>query len=186
MRWCGPATGSGVSEGSLSLSAMDEPKNRAGARIQRSEPRSTHTQCPVLMTLEREVIDSGRSVQISATTMPDGHTSILLRTGPIEEPGRHELSGVIGKEDLPILARVLKPELASIAAWQGITLDERADGLAERRRTYPNAYAPWNEEQERVMLEMHDAGKPTREIARALGRSPNAITTRLEELATAS
>jgi hypothetical protein len=141
---------------------------------------------PVLMTLEREVIDSGRSVQVSATTMPDGHTSILIRTGPIDEPGRHEVSGVIGKEDLAIFARVLTPELASIAAWQGIAVDERADSLARRRRHYPNAYAPWNEEQERLMAEMHEAGKPPREIARALGRSPKAIITRLEELAAVS
>ncbi|WP_020525955.1 hypothetical protein [Catelliglobosispora koreensis] len=136
---------------------------------------------PVLMTLEREVIDSGRSFRISATTMPDGHTSILLRSGSLDDPGTHELSGVIAREDLPILARILKPELASIAAWQGISLDERAHTMAQRRRDHPKAYTLWTTAEQESLMEMAEAGKTIAQIAKALGRSPKAIALRLEE-----
>jgi hypothetical protein len=138
---------------------------------------------PVLMTLEREVIDSGRSISISATTLPDGSTSLSVRSGPVDDPNLNELTGVIAREDLQILARVLKPELAAIAAWQGLPADERATTMAERRRNHPNAYAPWTDEQELHLLELHEAGKPVREIARQLGRQPGGVIRRLEKLA---
>jgi hypothetical protein len=138
---------------------------------------------PVLMTLEREVIDSGRSISISATTMPDGRTSLSVRSGPVDEPTLNELSGTIAREDLQILARALKPELAAIAAWQGEPVDDRNTTMAERRRNHPNAYAPWTDEQELLLLELHDAGKTVKEISRQLGRQPGGVLRRLEKLA---
>lgn len=138
---------------------------------------------PAQMSLEREVTDGGRTYQITASILPDGRTELSVRSGPVDAMELNELSGIIAREDLPVIARILKPELASIAAWQGIQLDDRAYTLAERRREHPNAYRSWSEAEEQRLLELYRTGIPIREIAKQLGRRPGGVTARLEKLA---
>lgn len=137
------------------------------------------------MTLEREVTEAGRTYQVTASVLADGRTAISLRSGPADAMELNELSGVIAPEDLPVIARVLRPELAGIAAWQGIKLDP--PDWAERReqmlRDYPNVGSPWTDDEEQQLLELHRAGTPIREIARKLGRRTGGISARLEKLA---
>ncbi|HCT76793.1 MAG TPA: hypothetical protein DGG94_22640 [Micromonosporaceae bacterium] len=135
------------------------------------------------MTLEREVTDGGRTYQITASILADGRTEISVRSGSVDALELNELSGIIAKEDLPVIARILKPELASIAAWQGVPLDERAYTMAERRRDHPNAGTSWTEEQEAQLLELYQAGVSIREIANRLGRRPGGVSARLDKLA---
>jgi hypothetical protein len=138
---------------------------------------------PAQMSLEREVTEGGRTYQITASVLPDGRTEISVRSGPVDAIELNELSGFIAREDLPVIARIIKPELASIAAWQGIPLDDRSYTLAERRREHPNAYRSWTEAEERRLLELYRTGIAIREIAKQLGRRPGGVTARLEKLA---
>ena len=137
---------------------------------------------PTQMTLEREVIEGDRTYHITATAMPDGRTAICFLSGPVNSPDLNELSGIIAKEDLVVIARAFKPELTSIAAWHGISLDDRASRIGDVRRRHPNAFAPWTAEQEQTLLELHRAGTPRREIAKQLGRPIGGVHRRLEKL----
>jgi DNA-directed RNA polymerase specialized sigma24 family protein len=136
------------------------------------------------MTLEREVTEAGRTYQVTASVLADGRTAISLRSGSVDAQELNELSGVIAPEDLPMIARVLRPELASIAVWQGIRLDppDWIDRREQMLRDFPNAYSPWTDEQERQLIELHESGVSLREIARRLGRRTGGITARLEKL----
>ncbi|HZM80220.1 MAG TPA: hypothetical protein VFC19_31175 [Candidatus Limnocylindrales bacterium] len=134
------------------------------------------------MTFEREVIAGGRVYQVTATALADGRTAFCLRSGESGAIELNEISGVIAREDLVMVACAFKPEIAAIAAWHGIFLDDSARRLAQRRQRYPNAYAPWTKEQETVLARLHESGMPTREIAKELGRQPGAITARLDKL----
>lgn len=134
------------------------------------------------MTFEREVIAGGRVYQVTATALADGRTAFCLRSGESGAIELNELSGIIAREDLVMVACAFKPELAAIAAWHGIFLEGNDRSLATRRRTHPNAYAPWTKEQEIILARLHESGVPIREIAKELGRQPGAITARLEKL----
>jgi DNA-directed RNA polymerase specialized sigma24 family protein len=134
------------------------------------------------MSFEREVIARGRVYQVTATALPDGRTAFCLRSGESGAIELNEISGTIAREDLEMVAHAIKPELAAIAAWHGIVIDENSRSLAERRRRFPNAYAPWTEEQERVLIELHESGMSTSQIAKEMGRRPGAITARLDKL----
>jgi len=134
------------------------------------------------MTFEREVIAGGRVYQLTATALADGRTEICVRSGESGAIELNEISGTIAREDLAMVACAFRPELAAIAAWHGIFFDDGSRSLAQRRRKHPNAYAPWSKEHERVLVELHEAGTPVRQIARELGRQPGAITARLEKL----
>lgn len=149
------------------------------------ETDSLSDEAPSLqMTFEREVVEGDRAYHITATAMADGRTAVCLRSGPADAPDFNELSGVIAREDLAMIARAFKPELAGIAAWHGITLDdrERSARLDEVRRRHPNAFAPWTKEQEQTLLELHSVGIPRREIAKQMGRPIGGIHRRLEKL----
>ena len=135
------------------------------------------------MTFEREVIAGGRVYQVTATALADGRTAFCMRSGESGAIELNEISGIIAREDLVMVACAFKPEIAAIAAWHGIFFDEgSSSSLARRRQKYPNAYAPWTTEQETVLARLHESGLPTREIAKELGRQPGAITARLEKL----
>ena len=134
------------------------------------------------MTFEREVIVGGRAYQVTATALADGRTAFCLRSGESGAIELNEISGVIAREDLVMVACAFKPEIAAIAAWHGIVIDDSVRNLVRRRQRYPNAYAPWTKEQETVLVELHKAGVPPSEIAKELGRQLGAITARLEKL----
>ena len=134
------------------------------------------------MTFEREVIARGRVYQVTATALADGRTAFCMRSGESGAIELNEISGTIAREDLEMVACAIKPELAAIAAWQGIVIDDNPRSLAQRRRRYPNAYAAWTEQQEQTLVELHDSGKSTSQIAKEMGRQPGAITARLEKL----
>lgn len=137
---------------------------------------------PTQMTLEREVTEGDRSYQITATAMPDGRTAICILSGPINADDFNELSGIIAKEDLAMIARAFRPELAGIAAWHGITIDDGANSLAALRLKHPNAYTPWTDEQEETLLELHAEGASFSRMAKELGRQVGAIRQRLDKL----
>jgi DNA-binding NarL/FixJ family response regulator len=134
------------------------------------------------MTLEREVIAGGRVYQVTATALADGRTSFCMRSGESGAIELNEISGVIAREDLVMVACAFKPEIAAIAAYHGIFLEAGTRSLAQRRQKHPNAYAPWTKEQETELARLHALGMSTREIAKQMGRQPGAITARLEKL----
>lgn len=134
------------------------------------------------MTFEREVIARGRVYQVTATALADGRTAFCIRSGESGAIELNEISGTIAHEDLEMVACAIKPELVAIAAWHGIVIDDKGRTLAQRRRRHPNAYAPWTEEQEQTLTELHESGMSISQIAREMGRRPGAITARLEKL----
>lgn len=135
---------------------------------------------PTEMTFEREVVDGGRTYQITATAMADGRTALCIRSGASDAFELNELSGVIAKEDLPLIALAFKAELAGIAAWHGISVDERTRSLALLRVKHPNAYLAWSEEEEERMLKLRRDGHSISAISKELGRQPGAVSRRLE------
>lgn len=137
---------------------------------------------PTQMTLEREVTEGDRTYQVTATAMPDGRTAICFLSGATNSDQFNELSGVIAKEDVAIIARAFRPELTGIAAWHGVNLDSDANGLTALRLKHPNAYMPWTSEQEELLLELHKEGMSVSRIAKELGRQVGAIRQRLEKL----
>lgn len=54
--------------------------------------------------------------------------------------------------------------------------------VAAKRIQYPNAYRPWDKEEEEELRYLMGQGKSTREIAEALGRNPGAIRSRWRKL----
>lgn len=50
------------------------------------------------------------------------------------------------------------------------------------KQQYPNAYEPWDEKQENVLIQMFKCGAPIHAIASALKRQPGAISSRIRKL----
>ena len=59
---------------------------------------------------------------------------------------------------------------------------EQADHIAEVRREYPNAYAPWTAQADAALLAAHQAGHEVATLADTFGRQPSAIRSRLNHL----
>lgn len=59
---------------------------------------------------------------------------------------------------------------------------EKAYSVENVRKTHPNAYCPWGEDEDENLVEYHLAGRPQREIAQLLGRNTGAIRSRLVKL----
>lgn len=57
--------------------------------------------------------------------------------------------------------------------------DSRHDEL---RQTYPNAFRPWNAEDELVLRQLAQEGRSDEEIGQLLGRQPSAVSSRLQLL----
>lgn len=54
--------------------------------------------------------------------------------------------------------------------------------IKEMRKTYPNAYELWSEEEDEIVLERFNQGIPIKEIAMMHGRNNGAIRSRLKKL----
>lgn len=54
--------------------------------------------------------------------------------------------------------------------------------IEEARKTYPNAYRSWTNEQEETLTELFNRGAGRDELVQALGRQPGGIETRLRAL----
>ena len=63
-----------------------------------------------------------------------------------------------------------------------MTEGEQAYSVERIRRQYPNAYARWNDEQDRFLREAYGQGQTIAELAAQLGRQPGAIESRLRKL----
>ncbi|MDE2853884.1 MAG: hypothetical protein OXN88_06905 [Chloroflexota bacterium] len=58
----------------------------------------------------------------------------------------------------------------------------RQDRLESIKRKHPNAYEPWTQEQEELLMKMHRGGAPVYAIASALKRQPGATRSRIRKL----
>jgi len=102
-----------------------------------------------------------------------------------------------GGEDPAVLASLAQAEalLAVAAAMNRLAeaLGSRDDSrapepqgqtahIAEVRRQYPNAYAPWAAEDDAALLTAHRAGHDVATLADTFGRQPSAIRSRLARL----
>jgi len=84
------------------------------------------------------------------------------------------------------------PELdrEDVAAAAQLALDivkrprEAGNYVDAVRKNHPHAYAPWTPESDSELARLHREGSSRAEIARRLGRRPNAIAKRLEKLKT--
>jgi DNA-binding CsgD family transcriptional regulator len=81
-------------------------------------------------------------------------------------------------------------EQSDIAAAARVALDlvrrprPAANYVEVVRKSHPQAYAPWTEEADAELAKLHVEGHSRAEIARRLGRRPNAIAKRIEKLKT--
>ena len=56
------------------------------------------------------------------------------------------------------------------------------DDLAKLRETYPNAYTPWTEEDDKNLESLFSYGKSTEELSEFFQRQPGAIEARVKKL----
>ncbi|SER39013.1 GIY-YIG nuclease family protein [Neolewinella agarilytica] len=59
---------------------------------------------------------------------------------------------------------------------------QKAYSISEIRNTHQNAYRPWNEEEERKIIELSNQGKTAKEIREIVGRNKGAISSRLRKI----
>lgn len=60
--------------------------------------------------------------------------------------------------------------------------ESKTYSVEEIRLAHPQAYAPWTEREERMLLVLADGGVPPEEIASVLGRQIGGVTSRLKKL----
>jgi ATP-dependent DNA helicase PIF1 len=53
--------------------------------------------------------------------------------------------------------------------------------IAKMRETYPNAYRPWQSQDDAVLKQEFQNGKPINELSKLLGRHEGSITMRLQK-----
>lgn len=58
----------------------------------------------------------------------------------------------------------------------------KAYSMADIRLRYPNAYHPWTEDDDALILQLLREGKTTRELSIHFGRQPSAIRSRIRKL----
>lgn len=73
------------------------------------------------------------------------------------------------------------------AAEEALELDSPSDAsyqdrLESVKRKHPNAYEPWTNKQEELLIKMYKGGAPVKAIASALKRQPSAISSRIRKL----
>jgi hypothetical protein len=54
--------------------------------------------------------------------------------------------------------------------------------LEELKETYPNAYEPWTEQDDKKLTSLFHKGKSTKQLSDTFGRQPGAIEARLNKL----
>ena len=59
---------------------------------------------------------------------------------------------------------------------------EKAYSISEIRNTHENAYRPWDEEEERRIMELSNEGMTAKEIGEIVGRNKGAISSRLRKI----
>lgn len=69
--------------------------------------------------------------------------------------------------------KVARPSLKS-SSW--------TEKLEKMRHEYPNAYTPWQDADDKLLLEMFGKGKKVTELTHQFGRHPGSIRTRLKKL----
>lgn len=68
-------------------------------------------------------------------------------------------------------------------AEKGASKEEyEENGLSEIRRTHPQAYRKWTDDEERELKKMFERGKQMKELAEKFGRQPGGIRSRLKKL----
>ncbi|WP_433219411.1 hypothetical protein ACQP00_15140 [Dactylosporangium sp. CS-047395] len=122
----------------------------------------------------------GRTYKISAaaTGSEDIDIEVLLLNGSDTEIGR--LAGRIPRPSLHAVA-------LSLTALAGITGGPRAPGsgnkrIDELRKTYPNAYQPWTDEDDQQLAKLYGDGTSIKDLSTAFGRRTGAIVARLAVL----
>jgi hypothetical protein len=79
------------------------------------------------------------------------------------------------------IARAAGEGLAALEAQGAARVESRAERIARIRVTCPNAFFPWTEEEDVLLLHWRDEGRTLRQIAATLGRQPGAIRLRLDK-----
>lgn len=82
----------------------------------------------------------------------------------------------------------LRPEDVMAAAARGLEameaaprVESRAERVARVRERHPRAFEPWSEEEDARLLRRFDEGAKAADLAKELGRPPNAVRIRLEK-----
>ncbi len=72
--------------------------------------------------------------------------------------------------------------IAAIRRGIASAMSPKKSSLEEMRKTYPNAYRPWNKEDDAKLAQVFQTGEKTKKIAETFGRQPSAIRARLIKL----
>lgn len=93
--------------------------------------------------------------------------------------------GGLGEQELADLHKAFVKACGGVMPKEGKEKKEATSGgsrLEETRKKYPNAYRPWNEEDDRRLTTLYTSGKKGKELSEAFGRQSGAIRARLLKL----
>ena len=76
----------------------------------------------------------------------------------------------------------IKKSVSNTESIEGAPSTARPNAFAEIREKHPNAYRPWNKEQDEKLKMLFTSGSPIAYLASEFGRKRGAITSRLEKL----
>jgi hypothetical protein len=122
----------------------------------------------------------------TASTLSSGNVAIelLVHDGGGRELGR--LTGRLPAQDLRPAGKSVSALLSALAvAADQMTAPRKATGnqwIEEIRRTYPNAYQPWTDEDDQRLSSLYADRVPIKELSTTFGRQPSAINSRLRHL----
>ncbi|WP_157431483.1 AsnC family protein [Actinomadura hibisca] len=130
---------------------------------------------------DRILVDDGRFLVLDKGE--------ILAEVPVDSVSEIELKRPRASREVRAARKAKRAEAAEAAAAAASATsaaeeakEPKAHAWDAIRAEHAQAYRPWDAEQERRLLAMHDAGASNEEIGAALGRQPSAISSRLRRL----
>jgi hypothetical protein len=138
-------------------------------------------QWPAEVDLLREARVGDRVYQVHVRTARTGPAEFSMISCDGDGQVISNISGKLALADGPAFARMLSVELAVLERWSP-PAERKAYTVAGRRKEHPNAYRPWDGEQEERLLSRYRAGATLEQLSAELGRNVGGIRARLERL----
>jgi len=150
----------------------------------------------VISHLEKILISGAECTISHLNTIPDSRFKAICKVFADTDnpemklsPAREKLGGQYSYDELRLARLFLyerMPRLSQVTSGKiekPLQQETKTSSTAQTiRAEWPNAYAPWTDEEEEVLVAEHAKGKTTKELAAVLERKPGGIRSRLKKL----
>lgn len=163
----------------LRLSAFDEKQTRATKQTCAQRNRLVASLADVIFVPYAS--PGGMVEEICAEAARSGKPIFTFEGDPcasLQAVGVRAISGGSPAVLLTSVPQSVGPQPLQVAA----NSSQRTYSVESIRRTHKRAYEKWTDEDEALLLKLHEDGKTRREIARELQRQPGAISSRLRKI----